>query len=37
LLIVAMIFNNITPSRQYPANKHWYKVWRRRYLKKSQH
>jgi len=37
LLIVAMIFNNITPSRQYPANKHWYKIWRRRYLKKKRH
>ena len=37
LLIVAMIFNNITSSRRYPANKHWYKVWRRRYLKKPKH
>lgn len=37
LLIVAMVFNNITPSRQYPVNRHWYKVWRRRYLKKKRH
>jgi CBS-domain-containing membrane protein len=37
LLIVAIIFNNITASRQYPINRHWYKVWRRRYLKKSKH
>jgi len=37
LLVVAMIFNNITSSRQYPVNKHWYKVWRRRYLKKPKH
>ncbi|MEJ1240898.1 HPP family protein [Chryseolinea sp. T2] len=37
LLIVAMIFNNITTSRQYPVNKHWYKVWRRRYIKKKRH
>lgn len=37
LLIVAMIFNNITTSRQYPVNKHWYKVWRRRYVKKKRH
>lgn len=37
LLIVAMIFNNITANRQYPVNKHWYKVWRRRYLKKPRH
>lgn len=37
LLVVAMIFNNITPSRQYPANKHWYKIWKRRYLKRHRH
>lgn len=31
LLLVAVVFNNITATRQYPANKHWYRVWRRRY------
>jgi CBS domain-containing membrane protein len=31
LLIVALIFNNVTPNRNYPRNKHWYKVWRRKY------
>jgi len=37
LLVVAMIFNNITSSRQYPVNKHWYRIWRRRYLKRHRH
>jgi CBS domain-containing membrane protein len=32
LLLVALIFNNMTPHRSYPINKHWYKIWRRRYL-----
>jgi CBS domain-containing membrane protein len=32
LLVVALVVNNITSKRSYPANKHWYKVWRRRYL-----
>jgi CBS-domain-containing membrane protein len=31
LLIVALFFNNITPHRKYPINKHWYRVWKRRY------
>jgi CBS domain-containing membrane protein len=31
LLAVALIFNNLTPHRNYPANKHWFKVWKRRY------
>lgn len=31
LLVVALIFNNITPNRSYPRNKHWFKVWKRRY------
>jgi CBS domain-containing membrane protein len=31
LLLVAVIFNNITATRHYPANKHWYRFWRRRY------
>ena len=29
LLIVALIFNNLTSHRSYPANKKWYQVWRR--------
>jgi CBS domain-containing membrane protein len=29
LLIVALVFNNLTEHREYPANKKWYKVWRR--------
>lgn len=32
LLVVALFFNNITSHRSYPTNKHWYKVWRRKYL-----
>ena len=31
LLVVALIFNNITASRHYPANKHWYRFWQRKY------
>jgi CBS domain-containing membrane protein len=31
LLIVALLFNNITPNRSYPRNKHWFKVWARKY------
>lgn len=31
LLIVALIFNNMTPARSYPNNKKWYKVWHRKY------
>jgi CBS domain-containing membrane protein len=31
LLVVALIFNNITPNRSYPRNKQWFKVWKRRY------
>jgi CBS domain-containing membrane protein len=33
LLIVALFFNNITNHRSYPRNKHWYKVWKRKYRK----
>ena len=33
LFIVALVFNNLTEHREYPANKGWYKVWRRRYRK----
>jgi CBS-domain-containing membrane protein len=32
LLIVALFFNNITSHRRYPVNRHWYKVWKRKYL-----
>jgi CBS domain-containing membrane protein len=31
LLLVALIFNNVTPHRRYPSNKNWYKVWKRKY------
>lgn len=31
LLIIALIVNNASSHRQYPANKHWYKIWKRRY------
>lgn len=33
LLAVAIVCNNATPNRTYPKNKHWYKVWKRRYRK----
>ncbi|MEJ6978944.1 HPP family protein [Pedobacter sp. P351] len=29
LLIIALIFNNITSHRNYPANKDWFRVWKR--------
>ena len=32
LLSVALFFNNVTENRSYPRNKHWYKVWTRRYV-----
>lgn len=32
LLMVALFFNNITSHRSYPVNKHWYRVWKRKYL-----
>jgi CBS domain-containing membrane protein len=35
LLLVALFFNNISKDRSYPTNKHWYRVWKRRYLKKK--
>jgi len=31
LLLVALVFNNITPTRRYPTNKHWYRFWQRNY------
>jgi len=33
LLVVALIFNNITSHRQYPVNRKWYRVWDRKYFK----
>jgi len=32
LLVVALVFNNMTAHRKYPINKHWYRVWKRKYL-----
>jgi CBS-domain-containing membrane protein len=32
LLLVALIFNNVTSHRKYPINRHWYRVWKRKYL-----
>ena len=29
LLMVALVFNNLTDHRNYPANKDWYQVWKR--------
>ncbi|MBH8567522.1 HPP family protein [Microvirga sp. STS02] len=31
LLVVALFFNNLTATRHYPTNKHWYRFWQRRY------
>jgi CBS domain-containing membrane protein len=31
LLAVALVFNNLTPTRRYPANKYWYRFWQRGY------
>jgi CBS domain-containing membrane protein len=31
LLLIALLFNNITEHRSYPRNKYWYKVWLRKY------
>ncbi len=31
LLLVALVFNNLTPHRSYPRNKGWYRFWKRRY------
>jgi CBS domain-containing membrane protein len=31
LLLVALLFNNLSPTRHYPANKHWYRFWQRKY------
>jgi CBS-domain-containing membrane protein len=31
LLMIALLFNNMTTHRSYPANKDWYKFWNRRY------
>ena len=32
LLLVALVFNNVTDNRSYPRNKHWFKVWNRTYV-----
>ena len=29
LLIVALVFNNLTEHREYPSNKKWYQIWKR--------
>ena len=29
LLGVALVFNNLTEHREYPANKKWYQIWKR--------
>lgn len=31
LFLVAIVFNNATSHRSYPANKSWFKFWQRRY------
>lgn len=31
MLLVALFFNNLTNHRSYPANKQWYKLWKRKY------
>jgi CBS domain-containing membrane protein len=31
LLLVAVVVNNLTPTRHYPANKYWYRFWQRTY------
>jgi CBS domain-containing membrane protein len=32
LLTVALFINNVTANRSYPKNKHWFKVWNRKYV-----
>jgi CBS-domain-containing membrane protein len=32
LLVIALIFNNVTTHRSYPLNKRWYQFWNRRYF-----
>jgi CBS domain-containing membrane protein len=31
LLLVAVVVNNLAPTRHYPANKYWYRFWQRTY------
>jgi CBS domain-containing membrane protein len=31
LLVVALVCNNATSHRSYPKNKHWFKIWKRKY------
>jgi CBS domain-containing membrane protein len=33
LLLVALLINNVSSHRRYPANRQWYKVWNRKYLR----
>jgi CBS domain-containing membrane protein len=35
LLVVALVFNNLTEHREYPSNKKWYQIWKR-YRKRNQ-
>jgi CBS domain-containing membrane protein len=37
LLLVALLFNNLSPTRHYPANKHWYRFWQRQYQRSARH
>ncbi|RZL54825.1 MAG: HPP family protein [Pedobacter sp.] len=36
LILVAIVFNNVTPHRRYPHNKYWYKFWKRSYNSKKR-
>ncbi|HEX8427031.1 HPP family protein [Hymenobacter sp.] len=31
LLLIAVLVNNLTPTRHYPTNKNWYRFWQRKY------
>ena len=31
LLVIALLVNNASTHRRYPQNKHWFKIWKRRY------
>jgi CBS domain-containing membrane protein len=33
LLLVALLVNNASSHRRYPANRQWYKVWDRKYIR----
>jgi CBS-domain-containing membrane protein len=32
LLVIALVINNISGHRRYPRNRHWYRIWKRRYV-----